>query len=222
MDSGSQPRVLAETAEWIVLDKPSGWITIPGRVSQQGEPASRPILLNWVQERYPEALTVHRLDVETTGVLLFARGPDAHRKASVWFQKRETSKNYVCLASGRPARPLMKIQEPIEGAPSTTQVEVLERFQKFQEVFHARVRPLTGRRHQIRIHLAAGGHPLLGDSRYGGPCRMQTDPSGATIEITRVALHAESLALPSGERFTAPLPQDLSGWLNFLRQSEAA
>lgn len=200
---------IAETSEWLVLNKPAGWLTIAGR----GLPESVPVLLDWVRETHPQALVVHRLDRETSGVILFALTEAAHQKANAWFRDRETKKFYQCLAVGSPSAPILKIKSPIEGAPSTTQVEVKERF---HEGFLAWVRPLTGRRHQIRIHLAENGHQLWGDTRYGGPSEIQFEHS--RLSVNRVALHASRLELPSGEKFEASLPQDMTAWLAALRK----
>ena len=204
------PQILADTGEWVVVDKPPGWLTIAGRGEEY------PILADWLRQRYPDLMIVHRLDRETSGVILFARGPEAHRRASLWFQKRMTKKTYTCLAAGTAARPMLKIQRPIERVACTTQVEVKERF---AQAFLALVRPLTGRRHQIRIHLAAEGHPILGDPRYGGARSIQFK-SGQAMEIPRVSLHAASLELPSGEKFEAVYPADFSAWLEALRQED--
>jgi 23S rRNA-/tRNA-specific pseudouridylate synthase len=200
---------IAETSEWLVINKPAGWLTIAGR----GLPDSVPILIDWVRKTHPQAMVVHRLDRETSGVILFALTEAAHQKANAWFRERVTKKVYLCLASGSPSAPILKIKSPIEGAPSTTQVEVKERF---EEGFLASVRPLTGRRHQIRIHLSEIGHPLWGDTRYGGASSIKFEKSA--LSINRVALHASNLELPSGERFDAPLPEDLASWLEALRK----
>jgi 23S rRNA-/tRNA-specific pseudouridylate synthase len=200
---------IAETSEWLVINKPAGWLTIAGR----GLPDSVPILIDWVRKTHPQAMVVHRLDRETSGVILFALTEAAHQKANAWFRERVTKKVYLCLASGSPSAPILKIKSPIEGAPSTTQVEVKERF---EEGFLASVRPLTGRRHQIRIHLSEIGHPLWGDTRYGGASSIKFEKS--VLSVNRVALHAGNLELPSGERFEAPLPEDLASWLEALRK----
>lgn len=202
------PQVLNETPEWLVLSKPSGWLSIPGR----GEASA--VLYDWVRERYPEALVVHRLDRETSGVILFARCPEAHRRANGWFQDRKTKKIYDFLATGEPVRPILKINSPIEGAASLTQVEIRERFGSSH--FLGVARPLTGRRHQIRIHLSQEGFPLLGDSLYNGAKEVLLT-SGTRLSIPRVALHARILELPSGEKFEAPLTEDFSSWIQALR-----
>jgi 23S rRNA-/tRNA-specific pseudouridylate synthase len=199
--------VLSETPEWFVVNKPAGWLTIPGRGH-----AEAPVLLEWVRKLKPDAMVVHRLDLQTSGVVLFARGADAHRKANQWFSHRETKKSYLLLASGVPSAPILKITQPIEGTPATTQVEIKE---SFQEGFLASARPVTGRRHQIRIHLKSKGHPLWGDAQYEG-LKEILFPSSSLV-ISRVALHASKLELPSGEKFEAPLPEDFSSWLSELR-----
>jgi tRNA pseudouridine32 synthase/23S rRNA pseudouridine746 synthase len=199
--------IIAETSEWIVVNKPPGWLTIPGRGH-----AEAPVLLEWVRRHSPHAMVVHRLDLQTSGVVLFALGPDAHRKANLWFSQRETKKIYLLLASGTPAAPILKITEPIEGTPATTQVEIKE---VYREGFFAQARPVTGRRHQIRIHLKSRGHPLWGDAQYGGAKEIVFPSS--TLVVPRVALHASKLELPSGEKFEAALPEDFSSWLTQLR-----
>lgn len=201
------PVIINETAEWFVVNKPPGWLTIPGRGH-----AEAPVLLSWVRERKPSAMVVHRLDLQTSGVILFALGPDAHRKANSWFSNRETKKIYLLLASGVASAPILKIILPIEGTPATTQVEIKE---SYQEGFLASARPVTGRRHQIRIHLKSKGHPLWGDTQYEGPKEIQFKTS--SLMIPRVALHASRLELPSGEKFEALLPEDFSSWISELR-----
>jgi 23S rRNA-/tRNA-specific pseudouridylate synthase len=224
-----QPAKLFESDEWLVLNKPAGWLSIPGRGPGRGpgseagrgpvtgEPAAgqneaRPVLFDWVRSHFADAQVVHRLDLETSGVILFAKGAAAHKKASLWFQNRQTKKLYCCIASGAPHQPVFSVRSPIEGAASTTQFEVKE---TFSSAFLAWARPVTGRRHQIRIHLASEGAPILGDSLYSGPKILQFKTG--ELEIPRVALHAMSLELPSGEKFQAALPEDFESWLKRLR-----
>lgn len=207
--SAEDPHVIAETERWAVVYKPSGWLSIPGR---SGVTGTAPVLSEWVRKRLGTVWTVHRLDVETSGVLLFARSADAHRLANQWFSCHETKKTYECLAAGSPPAPMFRIQKAIEGAPCTTLVEVKERF---PGCFLAKITPLTGRRHQIRIHLSGEGHPLLGDPRYGGPREIEV--GGQTLLLSRVALHAARLELPTKEVFEASRPADFEGWLRVLR-----
>jgi tRNA pseudouridine32 synthase/23S rRNA pseudouridine746 synthase len=208
MENSQTPRVLTSTLEWIAVIKPSGWLSIPGRENS-------PVLSKWVQEQFPEALVVHRLDRETSGILLMARSPEAHRKANSWFQNRQVKKIYHCLALGSPTDPIFRINQPIEGANSVTQVEIQERF---SSAFLAQVLPRTGRRHQIRIHLSSQGHPILGDTLYRGPREISVQ--GETLSVSRVALHASSLELPTGEKFQAAFPPDFEFWLDWLRKGK--
>jgi 23S rRNA-/tRNA-specific pseudouridylate synthase len=198
------PRVIATTPDWLAVDKPAGWLTIPGRAP--GIPA----LSEWASgPAGGKAWVVHRLDRETSGVVLFARTAEAHRRANEWFRRHQARKTYECLAAGKPGAPVLRLDAPVEGAPSVTQVEVVERFG--DAGFLARARPLTGRRHQIRIHLAEAGHPLWGDAAYGGPPRAE-----------RVALHASRLELPDGSVFEAPWPEDFAGWVRAAREGKPA
>lgn len=212
----SEPALIAETPRWLVFDKPPGWLTIPGRTAPGETPA--PVLSNWAKAKYGDAMTVHRLDRETSGLVLFARTPEAHRQANLWFQNHEVKKIYHCLAVGAPAMPVMRIKKDIEGSPSATQIEAKERY---AEAFLAHARPLTGRRHQIRIHLASEGHALWGDPLYHGP-RVVRFAGGGELEVPRVALHAAELELPASEgmakeRYTAPWPEDFKSWVERLR-----
>jgi tRNA pseudouridine32 synthase/23S rRNA pseudouridine746 synthase len=148
---------------------------------------------------------VHRLDRETSGVLLLARDADSHREANRWFEHHEIRKLYDFLAVGRLSAPLVKVKAPIQGAPALTQFETVRARDGF---FHGRARPFTGKRHQIRIHLAGLGHSILGDSKYGGPREL------GGREYGRVALHASRLELPTGEVFESPFPADFAHWVS--------
>ncbi len=201
------PQVLSLSDRWVVIDKPSGWLTIPGR-SGPGVP----VLLEWVKQKYGEVWVVHRLDRETSGVILFARTAQDHLEANAWFRQRKVKKVYQCLAEGVANAPFFKITDPIEGQASSTQVEVVE---KLLGCFLAQAFPRTGRRHQIRIHLAQAGYPLLGDLLYRGKAALQI--SGTELKVPRVALHASALELPTGEKFRSPLPQDFVQWIGSLR-----
>ncbi len=201
------PTVISETPPWLVVAKPAGWLTIPGRDNSS-------VLQAWVQSHFGKVWVVHRLDRDTSGVLLFARTAQAHRLANTWFQKHEVKKIYECLAHGIPAMPVFKIQRAVSSMPSITQVEVLK---SCSIGFLAQVRPITGRRHQIRIHLSKEGFPLWGDAEYGGKTEIQFGSN--ILKINRVALHARSLELPSGDRFEAPWPDDFKGWVEGLRRA---
>jgi len=207
------PEIIAETPQWLVVSKPPGWLTIPGRDSQRPGVGPAPVLLEWARQKHPSLFVVHRLDRETSGVVLFARTEGDHRQANLWFQNRKVKKIYHCLAQGHPITPILKINLPIAGASSITQVEVKA---SYQEGFLAQVLPRSGRRHQIRIHLSQQGFPIWGDTLYGGPRSITLGMTALTIP--RVALHASSLELPGGEIFKAGYSPDFIFWLAQLRK----
>jgi 23S rRNA-/tRNA-specific pseudouridylate synthase len=220
--SDDTPAVISITDRWLALYKPAGWLTIPGtptgRSSVEESPTPKPgkILSEWARENYEQAWVVHRLDRETSGVVLFARTENDHRTANQWFQEHRMKKNYDCLAVGIPKAPVLRVKRPVGGAPSVSQVEIKE---SYREGFLARVTPLTGRRHQIRIHLAGEGHPLWGDVKYGGPASVSVGQQ--ELAVTRVALHAARLELPTREVFEASWPADFQSWVETLRKGES-
>lgn len=190
----------------MVVDKPSGWLSVPAS-QELGEARSKPDVLSWVRAQKGAGYAVHRLDVETTGVLIVALTAESHRKLSMAFEGRDVKKHYECLALGKPDFPMFKGTAAVSGRPATTQFTVLS---EAQGAFLAQARPLTGRRHQIRIHLSGLGHPILGDRTYGGPTEW-----GGT-EIPRVALHARRLEIPGFGAWEAPRPPDFVSWLGAL------
>lgn len=194
---------------WVAVTKPAGWLTIDGSRAQTAQTEPRPVLKSWLEDQLAQKIwVVHRIDLQTSGIVLFALNADAHRQASVWFEKHQVRKAYDFLAQGEPRLPVMKVDKPIEGARSVTQLEVKERF---TACFLDRAIPHSGRRHQIRIHLADLKHPILGDTQYGGKAAL------GELTIQRVALHAARLELPDGQKFEAPWPEDFQSWVTQLR-----
>lgn len=204
------PTILASTPKWLAVSKPAHWLSIPGRTSNQ----NIQVLSHWAAQQGARFI-VHRLDLETSGVILFAKTAEAHREANQWFQNHEVKKAYHFLAlqklSSRPMNPMTKTNHPIAGQKAITQLEVQERY---GECFLGRAVPLSGRRHQIRIHLSQSGYPILGDSLYGGPLEVRG------VRVSRVALHASQLGLPTGEVFECPWPRDFTRWVEELRSHE--
>ncbi|MEK6580033.1 MAG: RNA pseudouridine synthase, partial [Bdellovibrionota bacterium] len=179
-------------------------------IALQKEPKG--ILSVWARERYNEAFVTHRIDRETSGLVLFARTPESHRQASIWFHNRQIKKNYDVLALGSPSAPMLKLSAIIRGQQAVTGIEVKERFKR---AFLGRAIPITGRRHQIRIHLAGAGFPILGDKLYKAPVQILVGER--PLSVNRVALHASQLELPNGEMFRADWPADFTDWVERLR-----
>ena len=192
-------RVLHADDRLVVIDKPAGLLSVPGRTEPDCASAR-------VQTLYPNALIVHRLDQATSGLLLFARGIDAQRELSADFAERRVDKLYVAVVAGHlegedlidlpvgadwPNRPRQQV-DPEHGKPSQTRWRVLA-----HEGAHTRValEPLTGRTHQLRVHLAAIGHAIVGDTLYAEP--------GLAAASPRLLLHASELHV-AGHHFICP------------------
>lgn len=170
----------ADTA-LLVLDKPSGLLSVPGRGEDKQD-----CLSARAQHLYPDALIVHRLDMATSGLMVLARGIDAQRSLNAAFAKRRVNKRYIAVVDGVlppppeawglidlpiivdwPNRPRRMIDHQI-GKPSTTRWRVLPQ-QVSTATTRVELEPITGRSHQLRVHLQALGHPILGDALYGNP-----------------------------------------------------
>lgn len=196
----------------LVLNKPSGLLAVPGRGSDKQD-----CLSSRVQAEYPDALIVHRLDMDTSGLLIMARGPESQRKLSMAFAARRVRKRYIAVVAGHlappgtqdgwglidlplivdwPNRP-KSIVDHAQGKPSQTRWRVLEHSPRPQAAEGREERaplpttrleldPLTGRSHQLRVHLQALGHPILGDPLYAPPAVLTA--------AGRLLLHASHLA----------------------------
>ncbi len=217
----------------VAVDKPAGMPVVPGRSAEAG-PALRARLE--AQLGCP-VWVVHRLDRDTSGVLLLALDAASHRAASLAFERGTPEKRYLALVSpplpgpvrvdaalvpARRAR--MRVARPgEEGKAAVTELAPLERL---GEVGLVEARPLTGRTHQIRVHLRHAGAPLLVDPQYGRPdgvTERDLGGSGDAVVLARTPLHAARLVVPAAEGLPAvdveaPLPPDMSRALELLRQ----
>ena len=185
--------LMHEDAEVLAVNKPAGLLSVPGR-----GPHLSDCLLTRVQVAFPHALLVHRLDRDTSGVMVFALSPHAQRHLSMQFEKRTTRKTYVARVWGRlepkvgtvdlplivdwPNRPLQKVDHET-GKPAITDWRV-QRYAAGET--RVRLMPKTGRSHQLRVHMLALGHPILGDPLYA------TGPAAA---FDRLMLHSEELRI---------------------------
>jgi len=229
------PVVLFEDSAILVLNKPAGLVVHPAP-SHKGS-----TLVDWLEDYLGPKVTglfadssrlgvVHRLDKDTTGVLLVAKTVTAQNMISKQFQDRHVKKSYVAFIEGVPESPNGVITAPVGrsqnvpsrmavssmGRPSETSFEVAE---SLKEVSLVHLYPKTGRTHQLRVHCAAIGHPIVGDSTYGSHARWAKD-----FGIHRPLLHAERLELQhptSGKKvhFEAPWPQDMKKALQLFRRS---
>lgn len=209
----------------VVLEKPWGVTMHPG----PGHGSDT--LLNGLVARHPELLQlgaergfglVHRLDRETSGLVVVARTAEAYDGLTAAFAAREVDKRYRALVKGAPRDGARagRIEAPIDGREAATTWELVERVgHRKWVVCVLTAHPLTGRKHQLRIHLASIGCPILGDKRHGAP----TIPLAQQIGLKRVALHAEALAFAhpvTGARlaFEAPWPRELEAAWGFAKQ----
>lgn len=174
----------------LVVNKPSGLLSVPGRgVEKQDCLSSR------VQVEYPDALIVHRLDMETSGVMVLARNKAVHRQLSMLFQERDVTKRYIAVVDGRipdasgsidlplicdwPNRPRQVVDHE-QGKPSLTRYKVLWRDVE-QDITRVELEPETGRSHQLRVHLQSLGFPILGDPLYANPQQQAKAPDRKSV-----------------------------------------
>lgn len=176
----------------IVANKPSGLLSVPGR-----GPDKQECLLSHLTNLYPDAKIVHRLDMDTSGLIVVARSAEAHRHLSRQFQERKTQKTYHAICTGHPSlskgvinlpmrcdwerRPLQMIDFK-KGKGAQTYWKILK---QHQNTFLVELTPITGRSHQLRLHMKSLGHPILGDNLYADPHSLLQDE--------RLMLHAKTL-----------------------------
>jgi tRNA pseudouridine32 synthase/23S rRNA pseudouridine746 synthase len=178
----------------LVLNKPSGLLAVPGR-----GPHLQDCLASRVQAVFPDARVVHRLDRDTSGLMLMARDADAQRQVSRQFEQRQVHKVYECIVWGVPTAAAGRIDLPIGRDPDHPPRYQIDHVhgRSSQTDWHMNeplgdrarlvVEPITGRSHQIRLHLAASGHAILGDPLYAN--------AAALAAATRLLLHARELQL---------------------------
>lgn len=221
---------LYEDASLAVIDKPPGHTVVP----RAGEPASSALSAQVASALGQRVWVVHRLDRETSGVLVFARTATAHRALSMAFESRAVQKTYLALVAGALSAPAGRIEVALHdarrgksrpAAPGEPGAREACTDYRVMSTWHhgpaavslVEARPATGRHHQIRVHLRSIGHPILGDAVYArrGPAWR------ATLPVPRLALHASTLDLPhpvNGRRLVvdAPLARDLVALVDWL------
>ena len=184
------PTIIHEDDSFLAVNKPAGLLSVPGKVSEDS-------VLTRVRAAYLDALLTHRLDLATSGVMIFPRNPKARRHIARQFERRYIQKRYIALVWGEvegsgtvdlplrcdwPNRPRQMVDFR-EGKAAVTQWEAL----KSGPISRLLLKPVTGRSHQLRVHCRELGHPILGDRLYA--------PDEAYQASDRLMLHAEALTL---------------------------
>ena len=186
--------IVYQDDDLLIVNKPSGLLTVPGK-----DPKHADCLIARINRVFPTAKIVHRLDMATSGIICLAIHKEAHRNLSIQFQDRKTAKRYIARVFGKleqetgsvdlplicdwPNRPKQMVDHD-NGKPSLTHFKVLEYEQNATRV---ELTPITGRSHQLRVHMLSLGHPILGDKLYAHP--------EAFAMASRLQLHAEMLTL---------------------------
>ena len=223
----------------LVINKPAGLLTLP-----DGYDPDAPHVVGLLSQEFGNLWIVHRLDKDTSGVLALARTPEAHQILNQQFETRQASKVYHALVRGQPAWVEHTVSLPLlpdgdrrhrtvvdhrQGKPSVTRLRVVERFEKYALVEAC---PETGRTHQVRVHLARQGLPIVADPLYGdgkgiflSEIKPEYRKKGAPERplLGRLGLHACSVEIvhPLAHkpvRFEAPYPKDFSAALKQLRR----
>ena len=232
------PEIVFENDSFVVINKPAGLLSIPDRF---GKDISLKVML---LEKYDQIFTVHRLDRDTSGLIVFAKDEETHKSLSQQFEERSTNKIYVGFVMGNLPVSSGQIDAPItehpgkkgtmmvhkRGKPSFTEYKVLEDFGAYSWTQFV---ILTGRTHQIRVHMQSLGHPIACDPLYGDGkpvyisslkknYKLSRAAEEETPMLNRLALHAWKLefadAAGNQHAFEAPLPKDLKALLQQLRK----
>ncbi|RDC54033.1 RluA family pseudouridine synthase [Acinetobacter lwoffii] len=199
--------------DFMVIHKPAGLLTVPGKTEDLQD-----CLINRLVKLEPKTLLIHRLDRDTSGILAFGLTKWGQKTISRQFQERQTDKTYQAVVAGKlegegtievpvvydPSRPPLHIADPAHNKPAITHWQAIEHFNiQGQPVTRVKLIPITGRSHQLRVHMQYLGHPIIGDTLYATPEQQQLS--------SRLCLHAERLSFyhPQTEQlveFYCPAP----------------
>lgn len=199
--------------DFMVIHKPAGLLTVPGKTEDLQD-----CLINRLVKLEPKTLLIHRLDRDTSGILAFGLTKWGQKTISRQFQERQTDKTYQAVVAGKlegegtievpvvydPSRPPLHIADPAHNKPAITHWQAIEHFNiQGQPVTRVKLTPITGRSHQLRVHMQYLGHPIIGDTLYATPEQQQLS--------SRLCLHAERLSFyhPQTEQlveFYCPAP----------------
>jgi len=186
-------KIIHADEQFLIVDKPAGLLSVPGKYEHLQD-----CLEARIQAQFPKARIIHRLDTATSGIMVLARTPHAHRHLGLQFENRQISKTYIADIWGKPSekagvinlplicdwpnRPLQKVDFKI-GKPAETKWEICE---SNGDITRVRLNPKTGRSHQLRVHMLELGHPILGDNLYAHDDAFNAAP--------RMHLHANTLS----------------------------
>jgi 23S rRNA pseudouridine1911/1915/1917 synthase len=233
------PEIIFENDHLIVINKPAGLLSIPDREGKE------PSLKQLLQQKYEQIFTVHRLDRETSGIIVFAKDAETHKFLSQAFEERAVEKYYVGIVTGSLPEKQKTIEAPSaentvkrghmiihkRGKPAITDYEVLEEFGKFSLL---QFRIHTGRTHQIRVHMQYIGHPLVCDELYGDglPVKISSFKRNYKLSkneeeekpiLARTGLHAQRLRFTDMQgaayNLQAEMPKDMRALLQQLRKN---
>ena len=232
------PDIIFENEAFLAIDKPAGLLGIPDRQGKE------PSLKSWLREKYGNIFTVHRLDRETSGVIIFAKDEATHKYLSGVFEGREVEKHYQGLVQGTLTTKEGTIDLPIMEHPTKPGVMVTNRHGKasitdyqveeelgLYSLLHFQIH--TGRTHQIRVHMQSLGHPIVCDDTYGDakPIYLSSFKRNYKLSLhedherpllARLGLHSQKLAFTdaagTAHTFEAPLPKDMRALLQQLRK----
>jgi 23S rRNA pseudouridine1911/1915/1917 synthase len=230
--------IIYETDDFVAVNKPAGLLSIPDR---EGDEVSLKRLL---RDKYGEIYTVHRIDRNTSGLIVFAKNEESHKYLSQLFEDRTVEKYYVGIVKGTPSEKEKTIDAPIaqnavkstmmivhkRGKPSVTDYTVLEEFGKYSLL---QFRIHTGRTHQIRVHMQYAGYPIVCDELYGdgqpillSSIKKKYNLSKEELEerpiLNRLGLHAQRLLFTDQHKnsfdLEAEIPKDMRALLQQLRK----
>jgi 23S rRNA pseudouridine1911/1915/1917 synthase len=194
--------VVFEDDDVVIVDKPSGLLTAPTPESDRNN------LADMLSRRpgAPPVFVVHRIDLETSGLVVFAKTPEANVELSRRFRDHDLERAYLALVAGSFPSDVKVIDRPVGGRRAVTHVDVRERFGDRATLVSCRLE--TGRTHQIRLHMVEVGTPVIGDARYGRP--FTPAPPRMALHATRLGLVHPRTGAPLA--FDSPWPPDLAGW----------
>jgi 23S rRNA pseudouridine955/2504/2580 synthase/23S rRNA pseudouridine1911/1915/1917 synthase len=240
MHNPAAPTIITENDSLVVVNKPSGLLSIPDRFD-----ANLPSVKSMLKERYGNIFVVHRIDRDTSGIILFAKTEAAHKFYSAAFEERTITKKYLGLVHGSPLQTSGTIDKPIaqhpvqkgkmyvhrSGKPSVTHYRVMQHFGLYSLV---EWQIETGRTHQIRVHMQDLGHPIVCDELYGTAepiylsrikrkFKLSKSEEAERPMLSRLALHASALAFTTEEgrqvNLEAPLFKDMQATLAQLAKN---